>query len=410
MTVPGPVVWFYTPLKPPDDREVSGDREIARALLGALQAVGLVPEVASRLLTWRRTFDPADVVRMERRAAVVAARLVARCRRRLQAGRPALWLTYQNYHRCPDLIGPVVATALGLPYVLVDTAVSGKPRRTAFRPWLAASRLALRRADLIFAMSPRDLPALARIRGARFAAERLRLLPPAVDPTRYVVAPERRAAMRQVLLGSAGPDTPLLLCVAMMRAHDKLDSYRLLAGALGSLLAEAPARPWRLVVAGDGPARPRVEAALAAIPRARLALLGTVAREELPAVYAASDCLAFPGVGEALGLVYVEAAAAGLPVVACHGPGPDAMAAPGGVVLVERSAPAFAAALRALLDDGPRRRAMGIAARRFAEVERSLSGFQRTLADGLRLVLPGRLQPVAAPASASGVTTAPAHA
>ena len=190
MTAQGALAIFYTPLKAPDAAEASGDREIARALLEGLRAAGLVPELASRLLTWRRTFEPGEIVRVERLAALAAARLTARYGRRPPGSRPVLWLTYQNYHRCPDLIGPVVTTALGLPYVLVDTAVSGKPRRTAFRPWLSAARLALRRADLVFAMSPRDLPRLARFRGPAFAAERLRLLVPSVDPARYRIPPE----------------------------------------------------------------------------------------------------------------------------------------------------------------------------------------------------------------------------
>jgi len=111
---------------------------------------------------------------------------------------------------------------------------------------------------------------------------------------------------------------------------------------------------------------------------------------ELPPLYAAADLFAFPGLGEALGLVYLEAAAAGCPVVACHGPGPAAMVAPQGGVLVEPSATAYAGALRTLLDDATERARMSVAARRFARVERSLGVFHQTLADGLRLVVPHR--------------------
>jgi glycosyltransferase involved in cell wall biosynthesis len=389
MTMAGPVALFYTPLKHPEAREASGDREIARQLMEGLATAGFVPELASRLLTWRRTFDPAEGVRLERLAALTAARLVARYRRRPPGRRPVVWLTYQNYHRCPDLLGPTVATALSLPYVLADTAVSWKPRRTAFRPWLAAARLALHRADLVFAMSPRDLPRLTRFRGPAFAAERLQLLCPAVDAGRYAVDRAERVALRRTWLESAPPDTPLLLCVAMMRTVDKLDSYRLLAEALDQLLIEAPDRPWRLVVAGDGPARPAVEAAFAGLPVTRVRLLGAVPPAELPRLYAAADLFTFPGLGEALGLVYLEAAAAGCPVVACRGPGPAVMVAPKGGVLVEPTPCAYAAAIMALLDDPAERTRMGVAARRFVETERSLAGFQRTLAEGLRLVLPG---------------------
>jgi glycosyltransferase involved in cell wall biosynthesis len=375
---------FYTPLKHPFQPDPSGDREIARALMCALSACGFLPEPASRLLTWRRRFDPAEVERLERRAALVADALVRRYRRRTPADRPRLWLTYQNYYRCPDLLGPVVATALDLPYVLVDTALSRASRRTPFRPWVSAARQAVRRADLIFAMSPRDLPRLAALRGGRFAAERLRLLPPAVDLARFEADPAVRARHRAALVARVtAPDGPLLLCVAMMRTADKLDSYRLLAAAL----ARVPA-PWRLVVVGDGPARPDVEAALAPLPPERVALVGVVEPDALTGYYLGADLLAFPGLGEALGLVYLEAAAAGLPVVACAGAGPEVMVAPDGGLLTAATPEAFAAGVAALLADPDRRRALGAAARRFVAAERSQAALERRLRDGLGCLPP----------------------
>jgi glycosyltransferase involved in cell wall biosynthesis len=371
------VALFYTPLKHPGQPEASGDREIARALMGGLAALGFAPELASRLLTWRRVFDPAESSRLERVAAATAARLIRRYRRRPPSRRPRLWMTYQNYHRCPDLLGPVVATALELPYVLVDTAVSTKSRRSA-------SRLALRRADLVFAMSPRDLPRLRALRGPAFAAERLRLLPPSADLARFETAPGGRAATRAELLRWFGIDeAPLLLCVAMMRTADKLDSYRLLARALARLATGPEARPWRLLVVGDGPARDEVSAALGILPSDRVRQLGALDPEALPPVYLSADLLAFPGLGDALGLVYVEAAAAGLPVVACHGPGPDVMMAPGGGLLTAPTPEAYAEGLRQLLDHPEVRREMGATARRFARKERSLDAFHRRLGEGL---------------------------
>lgn len=390
MTGARPVAAFYAPLKHPCDREVSGEREIARTLLAALTACGLEPELASQLRAWRRSFDAADATRLERRAALVAATLVARYRRRAPTDRPRLWMTYQNYHRCPDLVGPAVTTALGIPYVLVDTALSGKGRRTAFRPWVSAARLAVRRADLIFAMSPRDLPTLARFRGPHFAEERLLLLPPAVDVGRFEATEAGRAAARAALARRfAAPEGPVLLCVAMMRAADKLDSYRLLAAALGRLRGEAPACPWRLAVVGDGPVRREVEAALAALPRERVCLLGAIEPAALPPVYWGADCFAFPGVGEALGLVYLEAAAAGLPSVACRGPGPAFMVPPEGGLLTDPSPEAYAAGLVALLDDPARRARLGAAGHRFVAAERTTEAMERRLKDGLaRLDLP----------------------
>jgi glycosyltransferase involved in cell wall biosynthesis len=382
-------VAFYTPLKHPDEPEPSGDREIARSLLHALRACGYAPELASRLLTWRRRFDPDDAVRLERRAALVAVGLVRRYRRRPAAARPRLWMSYQNYHRSPDLLGPVVASALDVPYVLVDAAVSTSSRRTPFRPWVSAARLAVRRANLVFAMSPRDVPRLAALRGRRFAADRIRLLPPAVDLGPYESTAEARARQRAALAARvAGGDGPLLLCVAMMRAVDKLDSYRLLAEALAGVSA-----PWRLVIVGDGPDRAAVEAAFGRFPRGRVALAGAIAPEALPAVYLGADLFVFPGLGEALGLVYLEAAAAGLPVVACAGPGPAAMVAAEGSVLTASSAAAFGSAVAALLGNPARRATMGEAGRRWIAAERTEAAFAARLASGLSILETSRHPP-----------------
>jgi glycosyltransferase involved in cell wall biosynthesis len=380
------VALFYTPLKHPDYPEPSGDRAIGRALLTALRAAGLAPEIASRLRTWRRTLDPAEALGVERVAAATVAALGSRYARRAPADRPSLWLSYQNYHRAPDLLGPGVARDLGVPYVLVNPSVSRKPRRTPFRPWLHAARIAIRRADLIFAMSPRDLPGLEALRGAAFAADRLRLLPPPVDLARFVVPPAERAATRARLLAGLPPDTPLLLCVAMMRPADKLDSYRVLAEALARLAGTRPSAPWRLVVVGDGAARPAVAAALGALPPGRVLDLGGLAGEALPPIYAAADIFAFPGLGEEFGIVYLEAAAAGLPVVACRGPGPTGTVVPGGGALTAPEPEAFAAGIAGLLGDPATRRRLGADARAHVADERSLATFQRRLQEGLALL------------------------
>ena len=235
--------------------------------MAALSGLGFAPRLASRLLTYRRAFDPGDAARVERIAALTATRLIGRYRRGAPEARPRVWVTYQSYYRAPDLIGPTVAAALDIPYVLVDTAVSTGSRRTPFRPWVSAARLAVRRADLVFVMSPRDRPRVAACRGPRFAAERLLDLPPTIDATRFDATAQRRAACRAAMAGRfPGADGPVILAVAAMREMKKLDAYRLLGGALGRLHALAPARPWRLAVVGDGPARPAVAATLGAPP------------------------------------------------------------------------------------------------------------------------------------------------
>jgi glycosyltransferase involved in cell wall biosynthesis len=192
-----------------------------------------------------------------------------------------------------------------------------------------------------------------------------------------------RPAVRRRLVGHESAPVPVILCVAMMRPADKLDSYRLLATALGRLHEEAPDRAWRLVIAGDGPARPLVETALARLPASRVTVLGAVEPDELVPLYLAADLFAFPGLGDALGLVFLEAAAAGLPVVACRGPGPDYMVPPETGLLTAATPAAFAEGIRTLLDEPARARALGAAGRRVAVAERSIEALERRLGEGL---------------------------
>jgi hypothetical protein len=130
-----------------------------------------------------------------------------------------------------------------------------------------------------------------------------------------------RAACRAALdRHFPGPDGPLCLCVAVMRLVAQLDTDCLLAAAVSRLTLPRAGHPWRLLIVGDGPARPKVEVAMATLPADRIRFLGSLEPEALPPIYLGADLLAFPGIGEDYGLVYLEAAAAGLPIVACRGP------------------------------------------------------------------------------------------
>jgi len=163
---------------------------------------------------------------------------------------------------------------------------------------------------------------------------------------------------------------PWLVVAAMMRHGDKLASYGALARALGNLRD----LPWRLLVAGDGPARAEVEAAFAgAIPQ-RAAFLGALSLTDVAAAYAAADLCVWPAVNEAYGMALLEAQAAGVPVVSCATRGvPDVvehgktgLLAPSGD---ERS---LAGLVRELLLDREKLSRMSAAAVNFAAGERNI--------------------------------------
>ena len=121
-------VAFYAPLKPPDHPVPSGDREMARNLMAAIAAGGGQVDLVSHCRVHDKTGDAACQAEARARAATEIARLVPA----LGADGTALWVTYHNYYKAPDLIGPAVSAALGIPYVQIESTRAHK-RLTG--PW-----------------------------------------------------------------------------------------------------------------------------------------------------------------------------------------------------------------------------------------------------------------------------------
>ena len=77
-----------------------------------------------------------------------------------------------------------------------------------------------------------------------------------------------------------------------------------------------------LVVVGDGPLRAKIATVAEKLLAGRHILLGSVAREQMPAIFRRADAFLHMSRDEPFGIVYLEAAATGLPVVAHDGPVP----------------------------------------------------------------------------------------
>lgn len=359
-------VAFYAPLKAPDHPNPSGDRTIARGLVAALEAAGCVVEPACRL----RAFDGAgDAVRQKRLAELGARAARAWLQRRASRPAPDLWLTYHLYHKAPDWLGPGIASALGIPYVVVEASVR---RRDAEGPWAAGHRAvteALGRADLLLALNPED-PEAAR-RHLRPDVP-IAMIPPFLATARFAAAAGERARHRAEAARRLGlpAEAPWLLAVGMMRPGAKVASYHLLAEAL----ERCRDLPWTLLVIGDGPERPAVTRAMGALTD-RVVFLGGLPPEAIAPWYAAADLAVWPAIDEAIGMALLEGQAAGLPAVAGdHGAigsfvrdGVTGLTPPVGDVA------AFAAAVRSLIGNPTRLAAMRVEAARLTLANHDLS-------------------------------------
>ncbi|MGE5147827.1 MAG: glycosyltransferase family 4 protein [Candidatus Eiseniibacteriota bacterium] len=366
---------FYAPMKPPDHPTPSGDVRVARLLIAALRQAGNRVELASRLRTWDGVGDEQRQERLAKIGARSAERLIQRYRRAPRGARPDLWFTYHLYHKAPDWLGPAVAEALEIPYVVAEASYA--PKR-AGGPWDRGHRAvaqALGRADVVFHLNTRDSACVDPLLKPGARAVRL---PPFLDVKTFSGPPDRTPFDR---LGIER-NLPVLLAVGMMRMGDKLASYRMLGTALGQLLD----RPWSLVVVGDGPARAEVEKAFGSLPAARVRFVGAVKAEALPPYYHAADLFVWPAVNEAFGMAILEAQAAGLPVVAGQVGGVPGIVEDGSTAILAPpgDARAFADAVALLLDEPRRRRAMSAAARARAARVHDLAAAARALDAALR--------------------------
>jgi len=349
---------FYAPMKAPDHPNPSGDRLIARMTLLALARAGFEATCVSQLRTLDMVGDRSVQTRLQTEARDEASRLISE----FTATAPALWFTYHCYYKAPDLIGPVVAKALEIPYVISEASVSPKRHDGPWADFAALSDTAIAQADLLFWTTQRDRPAMT---AAGHGAKMIHL-PAFLDPGPEPV--------------SRGAGNPLrLLTVAMMRPGDKLESYRRLAAALACLPGD-----WQLTVIGNGTAREAVLSLLAPFAE-RIIRLGEIDDRDLIRHHCeAADLMVWPGVNEGVGMAWLEAQAAGLPVLAEDGPAARAVIG-GGKLTPPDDPAAFAGAITIAAAD---RAALSRIARAHIDRYHSLDAAAATLRTNLSDLLP----------------------
>ena len=204
-----------------------------------------------------------------------------------------------------------------------------------------------------------------------------------VDTARFSPATDGRARIE----GCPFTDDDLWLVGTVGRLQQVKDQVTL-AEAFVRAVKHGPARtPMRLVVAGDGPLRARVEKVLDAAGMRQLAWLPG-ARDDVPDILRGLDCFVLPSLAEGISNTILEAMACGLPVIAtCVGGNPELVEdGVSGRLVPPVNAEAMAAALYRYFDDSALARSHGQAGRnavlqRFS-LDRMVADYQ-SLYDGL---------------------------
>ncbi|MGR3711597.1 MAG: glycosyltransferase family 4 protein [Shimia sp.] len=337
---------FYAPLKSPHHPVASGERTIARNLMTALQRPDCDVDLVSEFRPLDMTGDAAVQAAFLAEADQIAAQLIA------QGGWDA-WVSYHCYYKAPDLLGPVVSKALGIPYVLIE---SSRASKRLGGPWDAFEQrveVACDAADVLFHFIARDAVALERDLRPH---QRLISLAPFLG--------------REDLPAVATPSGPVILMTGMMRKGAKLASYQVAAEAMSQLEGA-----WLVEIAGDGPMRDAVAELMAPFGD-RVRFLGALDAEGMAAAYGRARAFFWPGVDEAFGMVYLEAQAHGVPVVAQDRAGVNEVVEGGGLSTID-APEALAQALSRLLNDDAHHAARAKAARAHI-AERHLIGAARS--------------------------------
>lgn len=187
-----------------------------------------------------------------------------------------------------------------------------------------------------------------------FASNRIARIPNGVDLARFTPAADPAIAQARV---GFGPETVVFL--------GRLDPQKGLDLALAAWARVTDRRTKaRLVLAGDGPARPALTDQVEALSLGRsVRFLGT--RPDPETLLQASQIFLLPSRSEGMSNALLEAMASGLACVASRIGGNSDLLEHGltGLLTPPGDAPALADALGLLLEDAPLRRRLGVAAR-----------------------------------------------
>jgi glycosyltransferase involved in cell wall biosynthesis len=291
------------PFKPLDHPHPSGDLVIGGGIYQYLRQRGHDIHPISRLRLRWFYWKPWLWIRLGAEMVCV--------RRLLRQLRPHLWLTYHSYYKAPDVLGAVCAPDQGIPYAVFQGVYATKYRRKAkTRPGFHLNRYALLQADAVFTNKRRDEINLRRL----LPENRLHYIPPGIRLERFPPEPAPSIALPRAW---GAERLPVVLTAAMFRPGVKTDGLARVIICCGQLAAQG--LRFRLVVCGDGEGASDLKQLAQGHLGDDVHFAGRVPQDQMRHYYRGADLFAFPGIREGLGMVFLEAQAAGLPVVACNG-------------------------------------------------------------------------------------------
>jgi glycosyltransferase involved in cell wall biosynthesis len=344
---------FYAPMKAPNHPVPSGDRLMARLLISALSKTGHEVELVSEFRSY--SSDPDEAA--WRRNLLEADAEIERVSKTWEKTRsPDLWFCYHPYYKSPDLLGRALTDRFGIPLITCEAALVKRRMKGPWASWQEKVLEIVDEAATNICMTQEDEIGILQC----VPSAPIDRLHPFIDGNNFKTFSDR-------LHGEPAQ----IVSTAMMRTGAKYKSYEMLAKAFKRL---SKRHDWRLVLIGDGPMRKQVEGLFADFPAEQVIFKGEQTEDQVAGILSESALYTWPGYSEAYGLAYLEAQAAGLPVIAQNTAGVPEVVIDGvtGILSPEGDFDAFAGSIERLIFDNEKREAMSVAARRFVLEERSL--------------------------------------
>jgi phosphatidylinositol alpha-1,6-mannosyltransferase len=287
-----------------------GMAAVHRDLFAALAADGTAVDVLSRAPLAEAAGAPPPGVRVDAAAAGGARPFVRAWAAAVRRGRyDAVFCGHA--HLAP--LAALAAARAGVPFVLLVHGIEawGPPYwpATQGRVATALTLAAARRASVVVAVSELTRGRFARRAG--LPTERTTVVPNSVDLEAFTPGP-RRADLAE-RYGLAGRD--VVMTLARLSPEERYKGVDEVLGALPAVAARVPGVAY--LICGGGADRARLERRAAELGVAdRVVFAGYVPEDEKADHYRLADVFAMPGRGEGFGIVYLEALACGVPVVA----------------------------------------------------------------------------------------------
>lgn len=328
--------------------DIGGQERLVLQIARGLEARGHEPHVVSLSVggALKGTLGSIPVHEVERRPMGFDPTLHLRLWQLFRALRPDV---VHTHNAAPLIFAAPAARASGARVIHTKHGNYGYPKRTSY-----LARAASRSVHRFVAVSPET--AVAARRNERPAERALTVIENGIPLAAFGPNDEARAAIRSEL---GIPDDAIVVGSVGRLVDDK--DFPLLVRAMTPLLRDRV----RLVLVGEGAARPAIEAAIDASVRPFVTLTG--ARHDIPRVLTAFDLFASSSRTEGLPLAIPEAMTSGLPIVATAVGGvPSIVTEEAGVLVPHPDVEALRRELGRLIDDEARRKKMGAAARAYA--------------------------------------------